>query len=138
MANLIYSNAKARLLGGDSLLLSNTLKVALVDSGYTPNSAHTSFDSDAGSYEISGTNYAAGGVTVTNKSVALDGTTAKFDGDDAVWSNATFTGARWALLYHAAAGDNFLLCAYDLGGDKQVTNGTFTVQWSSTGILRNG
>jgi len=53
-------------------LTSDTVKVALLSSSYTPDQdAHTTFN-DVATYEISGEGYTTGGIELTNKQVQYD------------------------------------------------------------------
>jgi len=136
MANLVYDSFFEDLMDGALDLNTDTIKVALLQGAsggtpYTPNSAHAVFDDVDGS-EISGTGYTAGGETLANPAI----TDAKFDADDVVWSGATFTTA-YAVVYKDS-GDpatSPLICLLDLGGEKSVTAGTFTLEFHSNGIM---
>jgi len=56
------------------------------------------------------------------------------DSADPSWgSGATITGIRYAVVYNDDGGDDPLLFLVDFGSDQQVTNGTFTIQLTSTG-----
>ena len=58
-----------------------------------------------------------------------------WDADDISVANATFTGARGALIYaDALAGDNTIMLV-DLVSDQSPSAGTFTIQWNASGIL---
>lgn len=61
----IYGSAIAKFFTGDIDANSDTLKAAMVSSGYTFDITHDFFD-DVSSSELSGTNYTAGGVTLTS------------------------------------------------------------------------
>lgn len=111
--------------GGD------TIQVALLNDlhGFT---ATDTIWSDVSGNEISGTNYTAGGATLTGQTVTT-GATTKFDGTDTVWSSASFT-AYHAVLYDVT-NTNSLICSIDFGGAKTVSAGTFTIQWHADGII---
>ena len=115
--------------GGD------TIKVALMDDNHSF-SADDNTWSDVSANEISGTGYTAGGETLSNQSVTQDDTNDKavFDADDVSWSNATFT-AYHAVLYDDSLTNDDLICSIDFGEGKSVSNGTFTIQWDSSGII---
>lgn len=138
MASGVYNRAKANLMnkimdlgnGGD------TLKLLLVDASH-------SFDADdnvltdisANELETSGTGYLQ--KTLANQAVTQDDANdvAKFDADDVQWTTATFT-ARHAVIYDDTVGTDDLICSIDFGTDKSVTDGTFTIQFSSDGIIQ--
>lgn len=116
--------------GGD------TFKIAL----YT-NSA--SFDATTTAYttsnEVTGTNYTAGGNTLTRVDPTSSGTTAFTDFADTTWSSSSIT-ARGAMIYNDTAAGNPAVVILDFGSDKTSTNGDFTVVFpaadASNAIIR--
>jgi len=89
--------------------------------------------------EITGTNYTAGGLALTNVTPTTSGTTALTDfSPDATWSTATIT-AYGAMVYNSTAGTNAVIIL-DFGGAKSSTAGDFTVQFpaadASNAIIR--
>ena len=137
MASVIYNSAKRDLMNGAMDLDTDTIKVALVTSTYSPNiDTHAKF-SDI-SNEVTGTGYTAGGATLGSPVVAIDTTNdrATFDAADSSWTTATIT-ARGAVIYKSTgtASTSPLLGYIDFGSDKTSTAGTFTIQWNSVGIL---
>ena len=116
--------------GGD------TFKIAL----YT-NSA--SFDATTTAYttsnEVTGTNYTAGGNTLTRVDPTSSGTTAFTDFADTTWSSSSIT-ARGAMIYNDTAAVNPAVVILDFGSDKTSTNGDFTVVFptadASNAIIR--
>jgi hypothetical protein len=67
----IYANALVKAFAGDINLTSDTLKMALLGSGYTPNLVTDAEFSTIRSHEISGTGYTQDGVTLTGVSLTL-------------------------------------------------------------------
>lgn len=138
MANVVYNAGKKYLLNGAVDCDTDTLKVMLVTSSYTPDQDAHAFRSDV-TNEVSGTGYTTGGAALTNKSVTQDNTNNKayLDADDLVWTTATIT-ARGAVIYKArggAATADELLCYIDFTTDKTSTAANFTIQWAATGII---
>lgn len=87
----------------------------------------------------SGTNYPAGGLTLTISQVPTStGTTAWLDFDDLTFPSATLT-ARGALIYNLTQ-SNKAVAVLDFGSDKTSTAGNFTIQFptanSTSAILR--
>jgi len=131
---------KDELMGTTANLEANTLKVALYDNTATLSSATTAY---AVTNEASGTNYTAGGETITGAAVSLDGSTAIFDCDNVSWANATIT-AQAALIYNSSTitglTTNAAIAVLDFGGNKTSTNGTFEIQMpnanASTALIR--
>jgi len=97
----------------------------LYTSSVTLSAATTAY---ATTNEVSGTNYTAGGNTLTiSANPAATGTTAFLDFADTTWANATIT-ARGALIYQVG-GTNPAVAVLDFGADKTSTAGDFTVQF---------
>lgn len=118
--------------------LSDTVKIALLDSGYTPDQdAHDFFD-DVEAEEISGTGYTAGGATLASKTLTYTGGTnvVKFDAADVTWTTSTLT-ARYAVIYVVKGGASSadpLLFYIDFGADVSTTAGTFQITFDAAGI----
>lgn len=137
MADVIYNSFKKKIMDGSIDLDTDTIKVALVTSSYTPDQdVHDFFDDITN--EVSGTGYTAGGASLANKAVTADNTDNEgvFDADDVSWTTSTIT-ARGAVLYKSTgtASTSALICYIDFGADKISTAGTFTISWNSEGIL---
>ena len=119
---------KVALLNGEmdfSSDTSQTFKIALFTSSATLSAATTAYST---TNEVTGTNYVAGGNTLTiSAAPASSGTTAFLDFADTTWSDATIT-ARGALIYKVG-GSNPAVAVLDFGGDKTSTTGDFTVQF---------
>jgi len=140
MASGIYNAFKEAVLNGAVNLGSggDTIKCALLDNNHSfdADKATNSGWADVSVNEISGTGYTAGGQALTNQSVSCDDTDDEgvFDADDVQWTNATFT-AYHAVLYDDTHASDLLIASIDFGGAISVTNGTFTIQWDSEGIV---
>jgi hypothetical protein len=141
MADVIYNSFKKKIMDGSIDLDTDTIKVVLVTSSYTPNiDTHTQYSHITN--QVTGTGYTAGGATLANKSVAVDTTNdrAKFDADDTTWTTASIT-ARGAIIYkyvdNAGSPDDTspLICYKDFGADVTSTNADFTIKWHADGIL---
>lgn len=116
----------------------DTIKVALCTSTYTPNQDTHDFFNDI-TNEVTGTGYTAGGATLTSVTWAYtSGTnTWKFDAADTSWASSTIT-ARYAIIYVDTAGASStdpLIAYVDFGADVSTTAGTFTITWESAGIF---
>jgi hypothetical protein len=119
---------KVALLDGEMDFSSNTsqtFKIALYTSSATLSAATTAY---ATTNEVSGTNYTAGGNTLTiSANPASTGTTAFLDFADTTWTDAPIT-ARGALIYKSG-GTNPAVAVLDFGADKTSTAGDFQVQF---------
>ena len=102
----ICDSFKEELLEGTHDLDGHTLKMAL--------------------YTSSGTNYTAGGATITSVTVAKSSSTTYVDFADVSWSSATISDAAGALIYNSSASDK-AIAVIDFGATKSVTSGTLTV-----------
>jgi hypothetical protein len=116
---------------------SDTIKVALCTSSYTPDQDAHDFFNDI-TNEVTGTGYTAGGATLTSASITYTGASnvLKLDGDDTSWASSTIT-ARYAIIYDATPGTaatNPLIAYVDFGADVTSTAGTFTIAWDANGI----
>ena len=116
----------------------DVFKVALYTSSATLSAATTAYTT-TDEVSNSGTNYAAGGKTLTISQVPTStSTTAWLDFADVTWDSATIT-ANGALIYNETQG-NKAVAVLAFGGDKTSTAGNFTIQFpaaaSTTAILR--
>jgi len=141
MANLIYNSFKRDQMNGSIDLDTDTIKMMLVTSTYTPNQDTHTKRSDV-TNEVVGTGYTAGGVALANKTVVVDntGNTGVFDADDITIATATIT-ARGAVLYKSRGGASTadeLIAYLDFGSDISSTAGNFVVTFSASGILTLG
>ena len=117
----------------------NTFKVALYTSSSTMSASTTAYTT---TNEVSGTNYSAGGNTLTNVDPTTSGTTALTDFADSTWSDATIP-ANGALIYNSsttAGSANRAVVVLAFGGDKTSTSGDFTIEFptadASNAIIR--
>lgn len=133
----LYNSFKKKIMDGSIDLDTDTIKVALCTSSYTPSVDNHDFFDDI-TNEIVGTGYTAGGATLTNKVVSQDNTDDEgvFDADDATWSTATLT-FRYAIIYKVGAGASSspLIGYIDFSTDQVSTVGTVTIPWLAEGII---
>lgn len=137
MADVIYNSFKSKIMSGAIDLDTDTIKVALVTSTYTPDQdVHDFFDDVTN--EVSGTGYTAGGATLASVVVSADNTDNEgvFDAADTTWSTSTIT-ARGAVIYKSTglASTSPLIAYIDFVSDKSSSAGNFTIQFSAEGIL---
>lgn len=144
MASLVFNSFKGRLLGDDSIvstainLKSDTIKLALLASSYTPDAdAHEFFD-DVSSHEVPASgSYSAGGATLT-QTISTDDTDDEgvLDATDVSFTNASLT-ARYAVVYKDTGNPatSPLICLIDFGSDYTSTAGTFSLPFNAEGIL---
>lgn len=127
---------KQELLEGVHDFTSHTIKIALYSSSATLDATTTAYSA---TNEVSGTNYTAGGNTLTTVAPTTSGTTAFIDFNDVTWSAASIT-ARGAVIYNSSVAGNPAIAVLDFGADKTSTDGDFTVQFptadASNAIVR--
>ena len=116
----------------------DVFKLALYTSSATLDASTTAYTT-SNEVSSSGTNYTAGGLTLTISQVPTStGTTAFLDFDDLTFPSATLT-ANGALIYNETQ-SNKAVAVLAFGGDKTSTAGNFTIQFpaatSTTAILR--
>jgi hypothetical protein len=125
ISQAMCSSFKEQLFLGEHDLDSDVIKIALYTSSATLGASTTVYTT-ADEVSSSGTNYVAGGNTLSSPVVSLSGTTAIVDFADTSWLNATIT-ARGALIYNFTK-SNKAIAVLDFGSDKTSTSGTFTIQ----------
>lgn len=119
--------------------LSDDMKIMLTTSSWVPDRDVHQFKSDV-TNEITGTGYSAGGLSLSAKTVVVDGAThsVRLDCADPAWAGATFTARRAAIYDNREAADaNRELVGYiDFGQDESVSGATFTIQVAAEGLVK--
>ena len=115
----------------------DTFKIALYTSSASLDATTSAYTT---SNEVVGTNYTAGGNTLTiSQAPTFTSTTAWLDFADSTWATSTIT-ARGALIYNDTSSGNLAVGALDFGSDKTSTAGNFTIVWpagdSTNAIIR--
>jgi hypothetical protein len=140
MASKLYGKFIQKALNKEVDWDSDTIKVALLTSSYTPNQdVHDYFD-DVVANEVTGVGYTAGGNTLASKTSVYDAGTnvLVLDAADTTWSASTIT-AQYAVVYDASGAtnaDKVLIGYVDFGSNQSSSNGNFTITWDATGIVR--
>lgn len=132
----VYNAAITALANKEIDWGTDTIKVSLHTSAYTPNQTTHDYFNDA-TNEVSGTGYTAGGATLASKTEAFTGQVKQFDAADVTWATSTIT-ARYAVVYDASPGTaatNPLICYVDFGADVVSSGGDFKITWDATGIF---
>jgi hypothetical protein len=139
MPSKLYGNFLLKALNKEVDFDSDTIKVALLSSSYTPDQDAHDYLNDVSTYEVTGTGYTAGGNTLGSKTATYDSANnvVVLDAADTTWSSSTIT-ARYAVVYGSTgtASTSPLIGYVDFGSDQSSTNGNFTITWDSTGIVR--
>lgn len=117
---------------------SDTIKVMLCTSSYTPSQDTHQYKSDI-TAEVTGTGYTAGGATLTGCTSTYNaGTnTLTLDAGDVSWPNSTIV-ARYAVIYDASPASDAtrpLIGYVDFDQNISTTAGTFSIVWDAAGIV---
>lgn len=109
----------------------DTFKAALYLATATVNASTTAYSS---TNEVTGTNYTAGGVTVTNATAPTSsGTTAYWTPSASItYTNVTLTTAFDCVLIYNSTQSNKAVAAYTFGS-QTITAGTFTLIMPTNG-----
>lgn len=108
----------------------DTDKVALLTSAYTPNYAtHVSF-ADVSAAEVVGAGYTAGGNTLTGKTYTYNSTTkvATLAASPSSWTGLAVT-TRYAVVYRFGAGTSRLIGLLDFGADRVYATEPFQLSF---------
>ena len=111
-------------------------KVLMVTDSEAPNFDTHDFRADILA-EVTGTGYTAGGTALTTTEITLSAGVLTFDAADVSWASSTIANAMAAVLYTnvgTAATDQLILLS-DFVTAASTTNGTFSVQWSASGLM---
>lgn len=139
MANPIvkYQNFILKQFNGTGVAFgTDTVKVMLVTSSYTPTVATDIFRSACSAYEVTGTNYTARGATIASVTATESGGTLTVTGNSIDWAqNASgFTTAYYAVIYKDTGTDSTspLIGYINLGANQGNVNGDLILNWNST------
>jgi len=106
----------------------DTFKLALYDSSASIGADTTSYAAGISGQVPDTGQYVAGGGSLVNALVSVNGTTAFVSFNDLSFTGVTLT-AKGALIYNDDATGDPSVCVLDFGGDKTATAGTFTIQF---------
>lgn len=118
---------------GSSDLLSDSIKVALVNSSHTINRIGHATYSDL-TNEVSGTGYTAGGAALGSKTYATASLVTTFDAADTVWTTSSIPAAASAHVYGDATFKP-LICYQDFGGSQTTNAADLAIIWNASGIF---
>lgn len=129
MASGLYTKGKEALLNGTINLESDTIKVAMVDTGtYTVDLANHDFYNDVSG--VVGTPQTLGSKTFTN---------GVFDAADVTFTAVTGNSVEALVIYEdtGSSATSTLLVYIDSGTNLPVTpnGGDITIQWNASGIF---
>lgn len=118
----------------------DAIKAMMTTASYTPDQDTHDYKNDV-TNEVTGTNYTAGGATISNCTITYTAGTnkLKLDGDDVSWASSTITLpiSGSVVVYDSSPGADSsrpLVCYMTTDTQVASTSGTFTVQWHADGI----
>ncbi len=133
-----YGQAPKSFLNKEVDWDSDAVKVLLLDDTYAPNRNTHRYLSDI-TGEITGTNYTAGGVTLSGKSVSYDAAYAAtiLTAANPVWSTLTAT-FRYAVFYVSTGSPSTspLLCYVDYEENRSIVAQNLTLVLPSAGLIQ--
>jgi hypothetical protein len=124
-----YGPVFAKAFNGQINYTSDTIKIALVGSGYTPNRNTQGAWSTVSTYEVSGAGYTAGGQALSGKALSYASYKLKIDANDVTWPGLT-ADVRYAVVYDDTASGKPLIGYVDLGETLSLSNEDFTIEFS--------
>ena len=133
----VYGLALESAFGGQINFTSDTIKVMLCTSSYTPNQDTHRYKSDI-TNEVSGTGYTATGATLASAAYSYNsGThTLSLTGANVSWAASTIS-AQYAIVYDSTPATDAtrpLICYINFGATVSTTAGTFSIVWDASGI----
>lgn len=140
-STLTLTNALRKYLGDGTVDWdSDTVKCAMLNSGYTINAAHAVFADVSASEVAAGGGYTTGGAALANKSVTLAGAVAKYTADPATWAGLTKTYRTLAIYSEKSINGVVnpliaLILVDNTPADIVITAADYSVQWNANGIF---
>ena len=125
-----YANGLLAVTNGSVDLDTDTIKLMLVTSSYTPNQGTDNFRDDVGTEASGGSGYTAGGFTLASKTLGVSSLTLNWDAADI---SQAITGGpfafRYGVYYKARGGASSAdeLIGYVDFGAQSVTDATINI-----------
>ncbi len=133
----IYNNYKGLVLSGEIQLMADSIRVILV-TGYSPDiDTHTDY-SDVSAFEITESDYDAGGKTISGETITVDNTNdrAVYDGYNLEWNDIGPLDPNdpdHAVMFDYDHPDQPLIGYWEL--TTPTNGGNYIIQFSANGIL---
>ena len=141
MANFTFTGWKGNTgsaTSGAPALATDSLKVMLLTSAYSPDQDAQVIYADISANELAGTNgYTTGGAALSGVAWSKDAANHRYKltASNTTWANSSFT-MRYAVLYDNSTSGKYLISLYDPGQQLTTTSGTFAINWDATnGVL---
>ena len=138
--NFIYNQFKQTIgapVTTDTVdFVSDTIKIALLTSSYSPDREIDQYWSDISTYEVSGTGYTAGGFTLTNKSIQTIDYNVTWRSDPTSVA-ADLADIRYAVMYKdtGTPTTSVLISLWDLGAQSTSVASFFNLI-AATGYIK--
>lgn len=139
-SGLYYPTLEKQLIdtAGLSIESETAVKVAMVTDSYTPNFDTHDFFNDAVANEVADSLavYVTGGKLITSTELTTASGLATFDAADVSWLASTISNAMAAIGKFVVGSDatDMMIFLSDFVTAASTVNGTFTIQWSGSGI----
>jgi len=143
-ASGLYGLTLEKMMNSTSLPASGlesetAVKTLLCLDAETPDFTADAFRSAVTANEVPATgNYTAGGNVLTTTELTLSGGVLTYDAADVSWASSTISNAMAGVGYFARGGADTadeLVFLSDFVSQASSSNGTFTIQWSASGIF---
>jgi hypothetical protein len=119
--------------------VTDTVNCLLTTVTYTEDLDAHDFRNDV-TNEVTGTNYSAGGVALSGKTLTYDSATneSRMDANDPTFTNITVSSIRKAVFYKVvgSSATDPLLFIYVFDGDQSVTAADFVIVLAATGAAK--
>lgn len=138
---MIYNNFLSKYIRNKINPTTDKFKIVLVNENYLPSIDEDDTYSNLSlkEVEIQGVGYDKGGkdFSFTGPYEISTDNNIYYKGSSVIWSDATFYGARYAVIYKVSdvSGEDILVSYYDFGEEKRVENGTFKLSWGDNYAL---
>lgn len=131
----VYARAQQAFANKEIDWDTNTAKVLLCSSSYTPSQTTHDYKNDI-TNEVTGTGYVAGGVALSSKTTATSSLVTTLDAADPSFGTVTVT-FRYAIVYidTGVSSTSPLLCYVDFVTDQTVTAAVLVLQLNASGLL---
>ena len=136
-----YNDGKKYILNGAVDLDTDTIKVSLHTSTYSPDIDADDFHDDATNELAASGNYTAGGEALASKTAVADDANNRgvWDAADLTWTALTPSAPfRYGVIHKVRGGASSadeLIAYIDFGANQDPAGSGFTIQWHADGIL---
>lgn len=136
MTNALYNSYKVHAMKGDIAPLIDTIAIALLTAGYTPDIINHKLFSDVNANEVVGTGYTAGGQALGSVTVTEDDVNNRslLDAANPSWPSSTLSNVRYAAVYKNTGNPatSPLIGYIDFGTAQATSNATFIITLSTS------